>query len=45
MPNKWNYTFSFYVFLILIMLSYIPVFPHLYFHMFAQRKKVRKLRP
>lgn len=40
MPNRMNFTFDFYVFLILLMLSYIPIFPQLYFHMFAQRKKI-----
>lgn len=40
MPNKYNLTFNFYYVLIAIMLSYIPLFPQLYFHMIAQRKKV-----
>lgn len=39
-PNKWNFTFSYYYFLWIVMLMYIPIFPHLYMHMFAQRKKV-----
>ena len=40
MPNALNFTFSSYVMLVLIMLSYIPIFPQLYFYMFAQRRKV-----
>lgn len=39
-PNKWNFTFSYYYFLWIVILMYIPIFPHLYMHMFAQRKKV-----
>jgi very-long-chain (3R)-3-hydroxyacyl-CoA dehydratase len=40
MPNAANFIFNYYVVVILIMLSYIPIFPVLYMHMFAQRKKV-----
>merc|ERR1712241_711560 len=40
MPNSFNMTFNSYYVLIAIMLSYIPLFPQLYFHMIAQRKKV-----
>ena len=40
MPNKFNFSFSFQFFLLLVMLSYLPIFPQLYLHMFAQRKKV-----
>ncbi len=40
MPNQYNMVFNFYYVLIMIMLSYIPIFPQLYFHMIAQRKKV-----
>ncbi|TRY62800.1 hypothetical protein TCAL_00871 [Tigriopus californicus] len=40
LPNAWNVTFNYYVVLILIMFSYIPIFPQLYLHMFRQRKKV-----
>lgn len=40
MPNKFNVSFSFQFFLFLVMLSYIPIFPQLYLHMFGQRKKV-----
>lgn len=39
LPNKLNFTFSYYYFLWTVMLLYIPIFPHLYMHMFAQRKK------
>ncbi|CAG7816679.1 unnamed protein product [Allacma fusca] len=40
MPNAWNATFNYHHMLILIMLLYIPIFPKLYCHMFAQRRKV-----
>uniref|UniRef100_A0A8C4E393 Very-long-chain (3R)-3-hydroxyacyl-CoA dehydratase n=1 Tax=Dicentrarchus labrax TaxID=13489 RepID=A0A8C4E393_DICLA len=40
LPNKYNFSFDYYTFLILIMISYIPLFPQLYFHMIRQRKKV-----
>ncbi|XP_063696219.1 very-long-chain (3R)-3-hydroxyacyl-CoA dehydratase 2 [Culicoides brevitarsis] len=40
MPNPWNFTFSYFYFLWIVMLGYIPIFPHLYLHMFAQRKKI-----
>ena len=40
LPNAWNFTFSPYVMTIMILLAYAPGFPPLYFHMFAQRKKV-----
>lgn len=40
LPNKWNFTFNFYYFLICTMLTYFPLFPHLYMHMFSQRKKI-----
>ncbi|XP_048202742.1 very-long-chain (3R)-3-hydroxyacyl-CoA dehydratase 2 [Perognathus longimembris pacificus] len=40
LPNKYNFSFDYYAFLILIMISYIPIFPQLYFHMIHQRKKV-----
>uniref|UniRef100_A0A3B3DRE1 Very-long-chain (3R)-3-hydroxyacyl-CoA dehydratase n=1 Tax=Oryzias melastigma TaxID=30732 RepID=A0A3B3DRE1_ORYME len=40
LPNKYNFSFDYYSFLILIMISYIPLFPQLYFHMLRQRKKV-----
>ena len=40
MPNEANFTFSYFYFLWLIMLLYIPIFPQLYLHMFAQRKKI-----
>uniref|UniRef100_W5M3L3 Very-long-chain (3R)-3-hydroxyacyl-CoA dehydratase n=1 Tax=Lepisosteus oculatus TaxID=7918 RepID=W5M3L3_LEPOC len=40
LPNKFNFSFDYYTFLILTMVSYIPLFPQLYFHMLRQRKKV-----
>lgn len=40
LPNKYNFIFNFQYFLIGYMLLYIPIFPMLYGHMFAQRKKV-----
>ncbi|KAG7240337.1 hypothetical protein INR49_026908 [Caranx melampygus] len=40
LPNKYNFSFDYYTFLILVMISYIPLFPQLYFHMIRQRKKV-----
>ncbi|NP_001087161.1 3-hydroxyacyl-CoA dehydratase 2 L homeolog isoform X2 [Xenopus laevis] len=40
LPNKYNFSFDYYTFLILVMVSYIPIFPQLYFHMFHQRRKV-----
>ncbi|XP_033018677.1 very-long-chain (3R)-3-hydroxyacyl-CoA dehydratase 2 [Lacerta agilis] len=43
LPNKYNFSFDYYTFLILIMLSYIPLFPQLYFHMIHQRRKVLSL--
>ncbi|XP_060053090.1 very-long-chain (3R)-3-hydroxyacyl-CoA dehydratase 2 [Erinaceus europaeus] len=40
LPNKYNFSFDYYAFLILVMISYIPLFPQLYFHMLHQRRKV-----
>uniref|UniRef100_A0A182NFW0 Very-long-chain (3R)-3-hydroxyacyl-CoA dehydratase n=1 Tax=Anopheles dirus TaxID=7168 RepID=A0A182NFW0_9DIPT len=40
MPNTYNFTFSYLYFLWAVMLLYIPLFPQLYLHMFAQRKKI-----
>lgn len=40
LPNKWNFSFSYLYLLIAVMLAYIPIFPHLYLHMFAQRRKM-----
>uniref|UniRef100_A0AAQ4RL31 Very-long-chain (3R)-3-hydroxyacyl-CoA dehydratase n=1 Tax=Gasterosteus aculeatus aculeatus TaxID=481459 RepID=A0AAQ4RL31_GASAC len=40
LPNKYNFSFDYHGFLILAMVSYIPLFPQLYFHMIRQRKKV-----
>ncbi|XP_048455223.1 very-long-chain (3R)-3-hydroxyacyl-CoA dehydratase 2-like, partial [Rhincodon typus] len=40
LPNKFNISFDYYTVLILVMISYIPIFPQLYFHMLCQRRKV-----
>lgn len=40
MPNNFNFIFNYQYFLIGYMLTYIPFFPMLYGHMFAQRKKI-----
>lgn len=40
LPNALNFAFSYQYMLICIMLSYIPLFPRMYLHMFSQRKKV-----
>ncbi|XP_043923476.1 very-long-chain (3R)-3-hydroxyacyl-CoA dehydratase 1 isoform X2 [Protopterus annectens] len=40
LPNKYNVSFDYYYFLIVMMISYIPLFPQLYLHMFRQRRRV-----
>ncbi|XP_029112694.1 very-long-chain (3R)-3-hydroxyacyl-CoA dehydratase 2-like [Scleropages formosus] len=40
LPNKYNFSFDYHTFLILTMVSYIPLFPQLYFHMLRQRRKI-----
>lgn len=40
MPNSLNIGFSFWCYLVLFAILYVPGFPKMYFHMFAQRKKV-----
>ncbi|XP_074656725.1 very-long-chain (3R)-3-hydroxyacyl-CoA dehydratase 2-like isoform X2 [Tubulanus polymorphus] len=40
LPNQANVSFSYYYYLLFIMISYLPVFPQLYGHMLKQRKKV-----
>lgn len=40
MPNSWNATFSYFYLLWIVMLLYIPLFPQMYLHMFAQRRKI-----
>lgn len=40
LPNAWNFTFSYFYFLWFIMALYIPLFPQMYMHMWAQRRKV-----
>ncbi|XP_053601476.1 very-long-chain (3R)-3-hydroxyacyl-CoA dehydratase 2 [Plodia interpunctella] len=39
-PNPWNFIFNYYYFIVAIMSLYIPLFPVLYGHMLAQRKKM-----
>ncbi|CAD5119350.1 DgyrCDS7967 [Dimorphilus gyrociliatus] len=39
LPNKYNFSFDYYTLLIIGMLTYIPIFPQLYMHMFKQRGK------
>ncbi|KAF0980008.1 hypothetical protein FDP41_001161 [Naegleria fowleri] len=40
MPNPYNMSFDSYIFVWIVMLSYLPGFPQLYLYMFTQRKKV-----
>lgn len=40
MPNAANFTFSYFYFLWTVMALYIPLFPQMYLHMFAQRRKI-----
>ncbi|XP_020281835.1 very-long-chain (3R)-3-hydroxyacyl-CoA dehydratase 2 [Pseudomyrmex gracilis] len=40
LPNSMNFTFSYLYLLIIVMVAYIPLFPQLYLHMFAQRRKM-----
>ncbi|CAH1247933.1 HACD2 [Branchiostoma lanceolatum] len=40
MPNPLNFSFYYHYFLVGVMLTYIPVFPQLYFHMVRQRRKI-----
>lgn len=40
LPNAYNFSFSYYIFLWVVIILYIPLFPQLYMHMFALRKKV-----
>ncbi|KAK5878062.1 hypothetical protein CesoFtcFv8_025508 [Champsocephalus esox] len=40
LPNKYNVSFDYYYCLIILMLSYIPLFPQLFFHMLRQRRRV-----
>ncbi|CAG10209.1 unnamed protein product, partial [Tetraodon nigroviridis] len=40
LPNLYNVSFDYYYCLIILMLSYIPLFPQLYFHMLRQRRRV-----
>jgi len=45
MPNALNFGFSFYAFVILLCLIYLPGFPQLYGYMFVQRRKVLGTEP
>ncbi|KAA0723851.1 Very-long-chain (3R)-3-hydroxyacyl-CoA dehydratase 1 [Triplophysa tibetana] len=40
LPNKYNVSFDYYYCLIIVMLSYIPLFPQLFLHMLRQRRRV-----
>lgn len=40
LPNAWNFTFNYYYFLLIVMFLYVPLFPQMYLHMFAQRRKM-----
>jgi len=40
LPNRLNISFNFYYATILLMLTYIPLFPKLFIHMLHQRKKI-----
>ncbi|VVC27736.1 Hypothetical protein CINCED_3A010148 [Cinara cedri] len=39
MPNKYNFSFSLWAAICIVMLVYIPLFPQMYLHMVYQRKK------
>ena len=39
MPNSLNMSFNFYYVLVVVMMLYVPMFPVMYSHMFAQRTK------
>lgn len=39
MPNSFNFSFNYYTFLLFVIFCYVPIFPQLYCHMIAQRKK------
>uniref|UniRef100_A0A0N4ZTM1 Very-long-chain (3R)-3-hydroxyacyl-CoA dehydratase n=1 Tax=Parastrongyloides trichosuri TaxID=131310 RepID=A0A0N4ZTM1_PARTI len=43
MPNKLNFAFSYWWYIVIMCLLYIPGFPKMYFYMFGQRKKVLKI--
>ncbi|XP_053679693.1 very-long-chain (3R)-3-hydroxyacyl-CoA dehydratase 2-like [Anopheles nili] len=40
LPNRFNFSFSFYYFVWIMAICYLPLFPQMYLHMFAQRRKV-----
>lgn len=39
MPNAWNFSFSYFSFMWLILLTYAPGSPHMFLHMLKQRSK------
>ncbi|GFS39554.1 protein-tyrosine phosphatase-like, PTPLA [Actinidia rufa] len=39
MPNKWNFSFDYFYFAILVLGIYVPGSPHMYTYMLGQRKK------
>lgn len=43
MPNNLNFAFSYWWYVVILCLLYIPGFPKMYFYMFGQRKKVLKV--
>uniref|UniRef100_A0A0N5BK88 Very-long-chain (3R)-3-hydroxyacyl-CoA dehydratase n=1 Tax=Strongyloides papillosus TaxID=174720 RepID=A0A0N5BK88_STREA len=43
MPNSLNFSFSYWWYVVILCLLYIPGFPKMYFYMFGQRKKVLKV--
>ncbi|XP_050071001.1 very-long-chain (3R)-3-hydroxyacyl-CoA dehydratase 2-like [Anopheles maculipalpis] len=40
LPNRFNFSFSFFYFMWIMAICYMPLFPQMYLHMFAQRRKV-----
>ncbi|XP_071707026.1 very-long-chain (3R)-3-hydroxyacyl-CoA dehydratase PASTICCINO 2-like [Rutidosis leptorrhynchoides] len=40
MPNKWNFSFDYFYFAIIVLVVYLPGIPHMYGYMLGQRKKV-----
>eukprot|EP00116_Pleurobrachia_bachei_P009663 sb/3469925/ len=40
LPNKWNFSFNYPIFLMIYMMGYVPYLPKLYMHMLKQRSKM-----
>ncbi|XP_052869782.1 very-long-chain (3R)-3-hydroxyacyl-CoA dehydratase hpo-8-like [Anopheles cruzii] len=40
LPNAANFTFSFYYFIWIMAIGYLPMFPKMYLYMFSQRRKI-----